>query len=76
VSEVIVGKVSSDKEVAQFLVGDKTFIGYYHPDNKQILFEYQENRQFLDKERMRLDKKDYAELMKKASAILAKRTPR
>ena len=71
--EILVGKVASDKKVAEFLIGDVTYLGYYHPDNRGIFFETKTESQILDPQKTKLSKKDYAELIRKASAILAKR---
>ncbi len=71
--EITVGKIASDKKVAEFFVGDITFLGYYLPNNKKIIFETRSETQILDPQKTKLSKKDYSKLLRKASAILAKR---
>ncbi|MBU4536665.1 hypothetical protein KJ603_01345 [Patescibacteria group bacterium] len=74
--EIKIGRIASDKKIAQFFLGNITFLGYYNPYTGKIVFETQQESQILDPNNIKISKKDYAELMRKASAILAKRTPR
>ncbi len=71
--EILVGKITSDKKVAEFFIGDVTYLGYYHPNNQSILFETKVESQILDPQKTKLSKKDYSRLLRKAFAILAKR---
>lgn len=74
--KISIGRVTSDKKAAEFFVGNITLLGYYNPYTGKIVFETQQESQIMDPQKMKLPKKTFAELMRKASTILAKRTPR
>ncbi len=71
--EILVGKITSDKKVAEFFIGDVTDRGYYHPHNQSLWVETKVESQCLDPQKTKLSKKDYSRLLRKAFAILAKR---